>query len=537
MKKRVLAILISIAMLVICLVPTTALAADPVTIDLSAPPIADDTGYTVSGNAITLTGGDYVITGSTTTCYLIAAANANVTLNNASIDATSASQCAFYINDGVTVNMTLTGASTLTSGGGYAGIDATPGRTLIITAASTGSLTVTGGDGDGERGGAGIGGGSWSIGGMITISGGTVTANGGINGAGIGGGYDSGGGTIAITGGTVTAYGGRAGHGTSNGGAGIGGGARGDGGTITISGGTVTAIGHGTSEVTYGSAGIGGGSDGGNGGTITISGGSVFATGIYTYDIGAGNNAGGGTLGISGTAAVFLRNDACITPTTTHTHETITAVTDGKVYGITVLWAPNFGAYLSLRTLDYNVNGGSGVAPSSVTQAVSTTVTVPDGSGLSKTNYAFSGWNTAADGSGTAYAAGSTFTFTAANTILYAQWTAQPELTSSVTNGTIYVGGRITLTPNLGGGTWNWDEDFFTATFNSPATFTALKAGTSTISYTVEGVSVTYDVTIEASALPSTGQDFTIVYVFAGLAALAFSASIMTVICKKRKKA
>lgn len=39
-----------------------------------------------------------------------------------------------------------------------------------------------------------------------------------------------------------------------------------------------------------------------------------------------------------------------------------------------------------------------------------------------RTGYTFSGWNTAANGSGTAYAAGATFAI-AANTTLYAQWT------------------------------------------------------------------------------------------------------------------
>ena len=600
MKKRFLAISISIAMLVICFVPATALAADPVTINLSAPPAVDGTGYTVAGSAITLTGGDYVLTGSTATCYIIAAGNANVTLNNASIDATSAEQCAFYINNGVTVNMTLTGASTLTSGGGYAGIDVTLGRTLNITAASTGSLTATGGEyaagiggGSGSDsgtiiisdgavtaigvGGAGIGGGnggdggSISIfggtitadggigsgtdgdGGSISISGGTVTANGGYKCAGIGGSRD--GGNITISGGTVTTTGGfrgagigggqsgaggtitiEGGHITANGdfnSAGIGGGEYGAGGTITIEGGDITATGG------YFGAGIGGGISGA-GGTITIEGGHVYADGgdmfFMMKDIGSSS---GGTLTISGTAAVFLRNNSCLTPTTSHTHIEFTLDTD-EAYGIAVptAWEPTFGAYLSLRTLDFDTNGGSGTAPASVTQAVGTTVTVSDDSTISRTNYTFSSWNTAANVSGTAYAAGSTFTFTA-DTTLYAQWTAHPELTSSVTSGTIYVGGRITLTPNLGGGTWDWDEDFFTATFNSPATFTALKAGTSTITYTVEGVSTTYDVTIKESGLPSTGQDFTWmwVYLLAAFAVMALGglAAALTVPKIRRK--
>ena len=53
------------------------------------------------------------------------------------------------------------------------------------------------------------------------------------------------------------------------------------------------------------------------------------------------------------------------------------------------------------------------------------------------------------------------------DTILYAQWKAQPELSSSDSDATIYIGGRITLTPNIDGGEWDWDGDYFSATFNS----------------------------------------------------------------------
>jgi hypothetical protein len=39
-----------------------------------------------------------------------------------------------------------------------------------------------------------------------------------------------------------------------------------------------------------------------------------------------------------------------------------------------------------------------------------------------KTGKTFSGWNTKADGSGTAYAAGASYTLTSAGLKLYAQW-------------------------------------------------------------------------------------------------------------------
>ncbi len=44
--------------------------------------------------------------------------------------------------------------------------------------------------------------------------------------------------------------------------------------------------------------------------------------------------------------------------------------------------------------------------------------------GLAKAGHHFAGWNTAADGSGTAYAAGATFGMGTADVTLYAQWAA-----------------------------------------------------------------------------------------------------------------
>ena len=134
---------------------------------------------------------------------------------------------------------------------------------------------------------AGIGGGYYAEStGKIVINGGTVTAIGGTNAAGIGGAEGSDGGIITITGGTVTSTG-------NNYGAGIGGGDCGAGGTITISGESteVTATGG-----EFG-AGIGGGCKG-NGGIITISGGTVQATSADAEGIGKGVEGEDGTLEI-----------------------------------------------------------------------------------------------------------------------------------------------------------------------------------------------------------------------------------------------
>ena len=74
-------------------------------------------------------------------------------------------------------------------------------------------------------------------------------------------------------------------------------------------------------------------------------------------------------------------------------------------------------------TLTYNANG-HGIAPSNVTMKYTTETNAA--SAITATNYRFDGWNTKADGTGTAYAAGAQVK--AANVIpssttLYAQWT------------------------------------------------------------------------------------------------------------------
>lgn len=77
-------------------------------------------------------------------------------------------------------------------------------------------------------------------------------------------------------------------------------------------------------------------------------------------------------------------------------------------------------------TVTYNGNtntGGSVPTDASSPYACGSTVTVKGNTGsLAKSGYTFNGWNTAANGSGTAYAADATFTISA-NTTLYAQWT------------------------------------------------------------------------------------------------------------------
>ena len=75
---------------------------------------------------------------------------------------------------------------------------------------------------------------------------------------------------------------------------------------------------------------------------------------------------------------------------------------------------------LAPATITFNANGGSGTVPSAISTYVGVANTIPSNS-LTRAGYTFDGWNTASDGSGTAYATGSTITPTG-NVTLYAQW-------------------------------------------------------------------------------------------------------------------
>ena len=71
--------------------------------------------------------------------------------------------------------------------------------------------------------------------------------------------------------------------------------------------------------------------------------------------------------------------------------------------------------------MTFDANGGTGtMSPQS-----EYTAAVLHSSAFTRDGHAFTGWNTAADGSGTTYADGQTHPFTADGT-LYAQWASDP---------------------------------------------------------------------------------------------------------------
>jgi len=79
--------------------------------------------------------------------------------------------------------------------------------------------------------------------------------------------------------------------------------------------------------------------------------------------------------------------------------------------------------------LSYNSNGATGgsVPDDGNAYEQGAIVTVLGNTGnLIRAGYTFAGWNTQADGNGTSYAQGATFTMGTANVILYAKWTSNP---------------------------------------------------------------------------------------------------------------
>ena len=191
-----------------------------------------------------------------------------VTLKDVNIDTSKQSKAAVSVTGSGNTTIKLDGDNALKSDTYRSGI------------ASTGSLTISGGENDSLTAQGGSGANGISSSGSLTISGGTVTATGGnstgIVGYGGSGIYSSSG--VAISGGAVTANGGSGEDGY--GGNGI------YSSSVAISGGTVKAAG-GNGKDGYGGNGI-------SSTSTTISGGTVTANG------GSGNSSGGNGIRSNG---------------------------------------------------------------------------------------------------------------------------------------------------------------------------------------------------------------------------------------------
>ena len=85
-----------------------------------------------------------------------------------------------------------------------------------------------------------------------------------------------------------------------------------------------------------------------------------------------------------------------------------------------------YGTLTVYGEISYDANGGTGEAPKADRYDRGDTYTVRENM-FTRSGYTFTGWNTRADGSGTAYAAGSKITSLNSNLTLYTQWSANAD--------------------------------------------------------------------------------------------------------------
>lgn len=186
--------------------------------------------------------------------------------------------------------------------------------------------------------------------------------------------------------------------------------------------------------------------------------GSVTAIGaIYTTKGGADICSSNGTgkyiqQGTPGTATETYQYNANkkavtipITPAKLHNADGTYTKTAASKAGDTYVYANGKWALKGNEiTITFDPNGGAGsMEPMSVNPGVGNKLT---GNTFTRENYTFTGWNTAADGTGNAYADGATVNFSA-DTTLYAQWTQNPVITFNANGGEGTMGTQ-TVKPN-----------------------------------------------------------------------------------------
>lgn len=152
-------------------------------------------------------------------------------------------------------------------------------------------------------------------------------------------------------------------------------------------------------------------------------------------------------------------------------------------------------------TVSYNGNGATGGSTASQTKTYGQTLTLRT-NGFTRTDYVFKNWNTAANGSGTSYSAGGSYTANAAVT-LYAQWYAPYTVSYDANGGTGTVESQVkvyntalTLRQNAYTregyefGLWNTVSNGTGTPYQGGASYTANEAATL---YAIWNPYVTYD--------------------------------------------
>lgn len=173
--------------------------------------------------------------------------------------------------------------------------------------------------------------------------------------------------------------------------------------------------------------------------TITI----ASMSGGYSLKVNGGDNNGKYMKNASSNGMLFDKNPVANTLEIANSSTTITC--NSKVIRYNTSWSGfrYYGSgqqpvqlYRKAYTVTYNANGGSGsMTDTNSPYFENSTVTTKTNTFTNGTQ-SFTGWNTKANGSGTSYDEGATFTITE-NTTLYAQWASA----STVATPSIYLDG------------------------------------------------------------------------------------------------
>ena len=139
--------------------------------------------------------------------------------------------------------------------------------------------------------------------------------------------------------------------------------------------------------------------------------------------------------------------------------------------------------------VSYNGNGSTGGSTASQTKTYNTALTLQN-NGFTKTNHVFKNWNTAANGSGTSYAAGASYTGNATLT-LYAQWYAPytvsydanggsgaPASQTKIYNSTLTLSSSTPTRANYNFIGWNTNEAGTGTSYSPGGSYTANAAAT-----------------------------------------------------------
>ena len=240
---------------------------------------------------------------------------------------------------------------------------------------------------------------------------------------------------------------------------------------------------------------------------------SCASNDVY-YDISFHANGGTGTM--SGQSIAFNASENLTSNTFTRTGYTfagwattpVGAVGYADAASYTMTDAANVTLYAQWTAINYTVifdaNGGTGtMSGQSIAYEASANLTA---NSFTRAGYSFTGWNTAADGSVSAYADGANYTMTAAADVtLYAQWVLVPTI-SAGGSLTFCEGENVVLKSSSATG-YQWYKGGALIANAIYETYTATETGVYTVKVTTAGVesAASAGTSVTVNSLPTAG--------------------------------